>query len=43
MLVDSLRGLYRCLCGRLYKDYKGLAGKCDRCRDEILKEWEEQG
>lgn len=41
-MVDHLTGTHRCSCGRLYKDYTGLSGKCEKCHAAIRNEWKRQ-
>lgn len=41
-MLDHLSGMHRCSCGRLYKDFTGLMGKCDKCRSALHDEWEAQ-
>ena len=41
-MLDHLSGTHRCGCGRLYKDFTGLMGKCDKCRSAIHREMREQ-
>jgi uncharacterized protein (DUF983 family) len=33
---------YRCVCGRLYKDYSGTAQQCQQCHASIRDEYEQQ-
>lgn len=42
MMVDHISGTHRCSCGRLYKDYTGLMGKCEKCKAAISDEWKRQ-
>lgn len=42
MMVDHISGTHRCSCGRLYKDFTGMMGKCEKCRQATQTEFEAQ-